>query len=256
MPRLPWTAHIRSLSPQRVQTSPVDARCLKPLLTASGTALGTNPKEVSADAGFCTDKNLAHLARRRINAFVATGRPRHGEPNSGGKRWRRGSRIAAMATKLKRAGRRSRYRLQANRRARLWSDQVCQKLPSIPSTRPRKSQSRVGDDLHRPQPPQTRPRNRVAHASPSPRKRKPSQNRRTCCYKDRLLAHFLRSRGLKRLDHYSIFMENSARYIECCGAGERAGLYFTCRLTRSLVDSPSWWRPSRPTGSHTNGPNY
>jgi len=42
------------------------------------------------------------------------------------------------------------------------------------------------------------------------------------------LAHFLRSRGLKRLDHYSIFMENNARYIECCGAGERSGLYFTC----------------------------
>ena len=42
------------------------------------------------------------------------------------------------------------------------------------------------------------------------------------------LAHFLRSRGLKRLDHYAIFMENNARYLECCGAGERAGLYFTC----------------------------
>jgi long-chain acyl-CoA synthetase len=42
------------------------------------------------------------------------------------------------------------------------------------------------------------------------------------------LAHFLRSRGLKRLDHYSIFMENNARYIECCGAGERSGLYYTC----------------------------
>lgn len=42
------------------------------------------------------------------------------------------------------------------------------------------------------------------------------------------LAHFLRNRGLKRLDHYAIFMENNARYIECCGAGERAGLYFTC----------------------------
>jgi len=42
------------------------------------------------------------------------------------------------------------------------------------------------------------------------------------------LAHFLRSRGVKRLDHYSIFMENNARYIECCTTGERAGLYFTC----------------------------
>jgi long-chain acyl-CoA synthetase len=42
------------------------------------------------------------------------------------------------------------------------------------------------------------------------------------------LAHLLRSVGLRRLDHYSIYMENNSRYLECCGAGERAGLYFTC----------------------------
>src|SRR5438132_8931821 len=42
------------------------------------------------------------------------------------------------------------------------------------------------------------------------------------------LAHFLRAAGLGRLDHYAIFMENNARYIECCAAGERAGLYYTC----------------------------
>src|SRR5262249_3540374 len=42
------------------------------------------------------------------------------------------------------------------------------------------------------------------------------------------LAHFLRANGLGRLDHYAIFMENNGRYIECCSAGERAGLYYTC----------------------------
>ena len=42
------------------------------------------------------------------------------------------------------------------------------------------------------------------------------------------LARFFRSRGLKRLDHYAIFMENNARYIECCGAGEQLGLYISC----------------------------
>jgi long-chain acyl-CoA synthetase len=42
------------------------------------------------------------------------------------------------------------------------------------------------------------------------------------------LAHFLRAEGLNRLDHYAIFMENNPRYVECCGAGERAGLYYTC----------------------------
>ncbi|MFV0295372.1 MAG: AMP-binding protein [Hyphomicrobiaceae bacterium] len=42
------------------------------------------------------------------------------------------------------------------------------------------------------------------------------------------LAHLLRRRGLNRLDHYAIFMENNARYVECCSAGTRSGLYFTC----------------------------
>src|SRR3954451_25222334 len=42
------------------------------------------------------------------------------------------------------------------------------------------------------------------------------------------LARLLVRRGLQRLDHYSILMENNARYIACCGAGERAGLYYTC----------------------------
>ncbi|HXQ15106.1 MAG TPA: AMP-binding protein [Caulobacteraceae bacterium] len=42
------------------------------------------------------------------------------------------------------------------------------------------------------------------------------------------LAHYLRGQGLGRLDHYSIFMENHVRYVECCAAGERSGLYYTC----------------------------
>ena len=41
------------------------------------------------------------------------------------------------------------------------------------------------------------------------------------------LAHLLRAVGLKRLDHYAIFMENHPRYVECCAAGERSGLYYT-----------------------------
>ena len=42
------------------------------------------------------------------------------------------------------------------------------------------------------------------------------------------LAHLLRAQGLKRLDHYAIYMENNSRYLEACGEGERAGLYYTC----------------------------
>lgn len=42
------------------------------------------------------------------------------------------------------------------------------------------------------------------------------------------LAHVLRAQGLRRCDHYSIFMENNDRYLESCAAGERSGLYYTC----------------------------
>src|SRR3974390_282848 len=98
---------------QRLQTSPADGRALGPLLPAARRVLRANPREVSADAGFCDEANLAQLARRRINAFVAPGRARHGNAHAGGRRrWCTGSRIAAMATKLRRAGRRSRYRFR------------------------------------------------------------------------------------------------------------------------------------------------
>jgi long-chain acyl-CoA synthetase len=41
------------------------------------------------------------------------------------------------------------------------------------------------------------------------------------------LAHLLRDAGLKRLDHYAVLMENHIRFVECCAAGERSGLYYT-----------------------------
>ena len=50
------------------------------------------------------------------------------------------------------------------------------------------------------------------------------------------LAHLLRDQGLQRLDHYSIFMENNARYLEMCGAGERSGLYYTCINSHLTAD--------------------
>jgi transposase len=98
---------------QRLQTSPADARALVPLLTAARAVLHTNPKEVSADAGYCDEKNLAQLARRRIAGYLAPGRARRSQAYAAGpRRWPKGSRKAAMAKKLKRAGRRSRYRLR------------------------------------------------------------------------------------------------------------------------------------------------
>ncbi len=39
----------------------------------------TSARELSADAGYCTEGNLRELSRRHIGAYVATGRQRHGD---------------------------------------------------------------------------------------------------------------------------------------------------------------------------------
>jgi transposase len=98
---------------QHVQTNPADRGALVPLVKAIRRDLKANPDELSADAGYCDEANLAFLAKRRIPAYLAPGRTRHADGDPTGKRRvRKRSRVAAMATKLRRAGRRSRYRLR------------------------------------------------------------------------------------------------------------------------------------------------
>jgi hypothetical protein len=98
---------------QRLTTNGSDQAGLVPLLDAAMAALGRTPREGSADAGFCREDNLAALEARRIRGYLAPGRARHGSavPN-GRRRTKPGSLTARMAAKLKRAGRRSRYRLR------------------------------------------------------------------------------------------------------------------------------------------------
>lgn len=71
--------------------------------------LGRRPREASADAGYLSEVNLAALAERGISAYIAIGRAKHA---ACGKRNLTGPLTKAMRDKLKRAGRRSRYRLR------------------------------------------------------------------------------------------------------------------------------------------------
>jgi hypothetical protein len=41
---------------------------------------GQKPKEVVADSGYCSEKNLQYLAKERIEGFVATEKHKHGYP--------------------------------------------------------------------------------------------------------------------------------------------------------------------------------
>jgi len=80
---------------------------LVPLIDAVTDNLGRRPKEASADAGYLSEANLAALAERHVGAYLATGRAKH---PADAKRTIGGPLTRAMRDKLKRAGRRSRYR--------------------------------------------------------------------------------------------------------------------------------------------------
>ncbi|MGH8701562.1 MAG: IS1182 family transposase [Burkholderiales bacterium] len=79
------------------------------LLDGIASNLGRNPKEVSADSGFCSEANLAALQARGIAGYVAVARAKH---PAQAKRTILGPLTQAMQRKLKRAGWRSRYRLR------------------------------------------------------------------------------------------------------------------------------------------------
>ena len=82
---------------------------LVPLLDAIKDNLGRRPKEGSADAGYLSEANLEAMAKRGIEPYIATGRAKHA---ACAKRNITGSLTKVMRDKLKRAGRRSRYRLR------------------------------------------------------------------------------------------------------------------------------------------------
>jgi len=84
-----------------------DQHQLTPLVDAVETNLGKKPQQASADAGYCSDANLAALEQREIDAYVAPGRAKHATEGAGG-----GDRIAAMRDKIKAGGHDTPYRLR------------------------------------------------------------------------------------------------------------------------------------------------
>jgi transposase len=82
---------------------------LVPLVDRIEDDLARLPKEASADAGYLSEANLAALDDRGIGAYIAIGRAKR---PAKAKRQITGPHTKAMRDKLKRAGRRSRYRLR------------------------------------------------------------------------------------------------------------------------------------------------
>jgi transposase len=98
---------------QSLTNNASDAPALAPTLKQIKRNTGKQAGELSADAGYCSESNLATLRRHHVNAYIGTGRQRHGDASATSRRpGRPGSLVRAMALKLRRGGHRSRYRLR------------------------------------------------------------------------------------------------------------------------------------------------
>jgi transposase len=95
---------------QALSDRPTDVTLLGEMVGQIKSNTGRQAQEFSADAGYCSEGNLALLARRRVRAYVATGKQRHGRAKIAGRG--RQARTQAMRRRLARGGYRSRYRLR------------------------------------------------------------------------------------------------------------------------------------------------
>jgi transposase len=102
-----------------------DCTQLLPMTDAVEANLGRRPEQMSADAGYCSQENLAGLEQREIDAYVATGRARDAVADTDkdkGKAKAKAvpaaekigppTRVEAMRAKIKNGGHASPYRLR------------------------------------------------------------------------------------------------------------------------------------------------
>ena len=124
-----------------------DQHQLAPIVDAIEANLGRKPAQLSADAGYCSDANLAAMEQRDIDAYIAPGRAKH----AGGRRRRRRARRRHAREDQ---GGRARQPLsleEATARAGVRTDQAGARLPPVPLARRREGRRRMGPRLSRPQ---------------------------------------------------------------------------------------------------------
>jgi Transposase DDE domain len=148
-----------------VTQSGSDCAQLLPMTDAVEANLGRKPEQMSADAGYCSQENLAGLEDRNIDAYVATGRARDAVAGTAKDKAVPAPGKVGPATRVEamRAKDQSRWirqplpAAQATPRAGVRADQTGARIPPIPVARLRQGARRVGTHLHRPQSSQTRP---------------------------------------------------------------------------------------------------
>jgi transposase len=96
---------------QTLNNSANDKKQLIPMLDQIRKNNGRQAREISADAGYCSDENLKELSRRRIRGYVATGRQKHGQSDTVEVR-PKSAWVQRMRARIRQGAWRSRYRLR------------------------------------------------------------------------------------------------------------------------------------------------
>jgi transposase len=98
---------------QDVMATQNDGGELESMVDQIEANVGERPEQLSADAGYCSEENLAALDERKIDAYVATGRQKHGTASATDhEEKRQGPLACAMREKLRAGGWDSPYRLR------------------------------------------------------------------------------------------------------------------------------------------------
>lgn len=90
-----------------------DSGQLVPMVDAMIENTGQTPTQMSADSGYCSEANIQAMEDRQIEAFIATGRQKHGKAAAdGGKAKRKGPKVEQMRERLRQGGFDNPYRLR------------------------------------------------------------------------------------------------------------------------------------------------
>lgn len=145
---------------QAVTQATNDKHQLLPMITTIAQQAGDTPTQVLADAGYCSDENLAAIATTGIDAYISTRKQKHGErPPGVVSAWApaedRHARRADDAKAPDEGGRRGLCQTQDDGRTGAGTNQAGERLSPIPAARRREGPRRMGAGVHHAQHPQT-----------------------------------------------------------------------------------------------------
>ena len=143
---------------QAVTQATNDKHQLLPMITTIAQQAGDTPTQVLADAGYCSDENLAAIATTGIDAYISTRKQKHGErPGScpRGPLPKTATRVERMTRKLLTKAGAAVYARRKTMVEPVLGHQAGERLSPIPAARRREGPRRMVARVHHAQHPQT-----------------------------------------------------------------------------------------------------